>query len=148
MKSSIGKGKKTKYKVSMAEAIREAELSRLREFKIPVEKTQWEKAAEMLKNCRIDLKPKGDRVIILPMQSEGKTAGGIIIPDTAKERPLKGLVVATGPGDEDHPVTCAVGELIMYGKYSGNEYLFEGQEFLIMRNSDISAEVLELGPKK
>lgn len=110
-------------------------------------KSKFEIAQEMMVKVRIDLKPKSDRIIILPMEPERLSSGGIIIPDTAKERPLTGLVVACGPGDDDHPVTCRPGELIVYGKYSGSEYLFEGVEFLIMRNSDIAAEVLNIGPK-
>lgn len=107
-------------------------------------KTDREIADEMLAKYKVNLKPKGDRIIILPMPMEEKTAGGIFIPDTAKERPLKGVVVAKGPGSEDHPVEVVVGEIIIFGKYSGSEYIFRGQEYLIMRNSDVQCEVIEL----
>jgi chaperonin GroES len=83
--------------------------------------------------------PLHDRVIIKPAPAEQKTAGGIIIPDTAKEKPQKGLVVAAGPGKKDEPVTVKQGDTVLYGKYAGTEIQIDGQELLIMRESDILA---------
>ncbi len=73
--------------------------------------------------------------------SKGKTAGGIIIPDTAKEKPQRGSVVAAGPGKKDEPMTVKAGDTVLYGKYSGTEITIEGQDYLIMRESDILAIV-------
>ena len=73
--------------------------------------------------------------------AENKTAGGIIIPDTAKEKPLQGKVIAVGPGKKDEPMTLKVGDSVLYGKYSGTELSVEGKEYLIMRESDIYAIV-------
>jgi chaperonin GroES len=78
-------------------------------------------------------------VIIEPSAAEEKTAGGIIIPDTAKEKPQRGLVVAVGPGKKDEPLTVKEGDSVLYGKYSGTEISFEDKEYLIMRESDIVA---------
>jgi chaperonin GroES len=83
--------------------------------------------------------PLHDRVIIKPAPAEQKTAGGIIIPDTAKEKPLKGVVVAAGPGKKDDPVTVKQGDTVLFGKYAGTEIQLDGQELLIMRESDILA---------
>ncbi len=93
----------------------------------------------MAKN--LSIKPLSDRVIVKPAQAEEKTAGGIIIPDTAKEKPQRGTVVAAGPGKKDEPVTVKVGDNVLYGKYSGTEITFEGGDYLIMRESDILAIV-------
>ncbi len=93
----------------------------------------------MAKN--LSIKPLSDRVIVKPAQAEEKTAGGIIIPDTAKEKPQRGTVVAAGPGKKDEPVTVKVGDSVLYGKYSGTEITFEGSDYLIMRESDILAIV-------
>ncbi len=93
----------------------------------------------MAKN--LSIKPLADRVIVKPAQAEEKTAGGIIIPDTAKEKPQRGTVVAAGPGKKDEPVTVKVGDSVLYGKYSGTEITFEGSDYLIMRESDILAIV-------
>jgi len=89
----------------------------------------------------LNITPLHDRVIVKPAAAEEKTAGGIIIPDTAKEKPQKGLVVAAGPGKKDEPVTVKVGDTVLYGKYSGTEISVEGGEYLIMRESDILAIV-------
>lgn len=83
--------------------------------------------------------PLHDRVIIKPTAAEEKTAGGIIIPDTAKEKPQMGVVLAAGPGKKDEPVTVKKGDRVLYGKYAGTEFRYEGQELLIMRESDILA---------
>ena len=88
---------------------------------------------------KMNIKPLADRVIIEPSAVEEKTAGGIIIPDTAKEKPQKGKVVAAGPGKKDEPITVKVGNIVLYGKYSGTEISFEGNDYLIMRESDIVA---------
>jgi chaperonin GroES len=90
---------------------------------------------------KINIKPLADRVLIEPAQAEEKTAGGIIIPDTAKEKPQKGTVVAVGPGKKDEPMTVIVGENVLYSKYAGTEISVEGANYLIMRESDIVAIV-------
>jgi chaperonin GroES len=90
---------------------------------------------------KLSIKPLADRVIVKPAAAEEKTAGGIIIPDTAKEKPQKGIVVAAGPGKKDEPVTVKVGDTVLYGKYAGTEISVEGQDLLIMRESDILAIV-------
>jgi len=88
---------------------------------------------------KLNIKPLADRVIIEPAAAEEKTAGGIIIPDTAKEKPQKGTVVAVGPGTKDEPITVKVGNSVLYGKYSGTEISIEDKDYLIMRESDIVA---------
>jgi chaperonin GroES len=88
---------------------------------------------------KINIKPLADRVIIKPSEAEEKTAGGIIIPDTAKEKPQRGKVIAAGPGKKDEPLTVKEGDVVLYGKYSGTEISFEGNDYLIMRESDIVA---------
>ena len=89
--------------------------------------------------AKLNIKPLADRVIIEPAAAEAKTAGGIIIPDTAKEKPQKGTVVAVGPGTEDDPITVKAGDTVLYGKYSGTEISYEDNDYLIMRESDIVA---------
>jgi len=78
-----------------------------------------------------------DRVLVEPAPAEQKTASGIIIPDTAKEKPLRGTVVAAGSGKKDEPMSVKVGDSILYGQYAGTEIKIDGQTFLIMRESDI-----------
>jgi chaperonin GroES len=78
-------------------------------------------------------------VVVEPAPAEEKTPGGIIIPDTAKEKPQKGTVVAVGPGKKDEPTTVKVGDKVLYGKYAGTEINIDGKEYLIMRESDIYA---------
>lgn len=90
---------------------------------------------------KLNIKPLADRVIIEPAAAEEKTAGGIIIPDTAKEKPQKGIVLAVGPGKPDEPMTVKNGDHVLYGKYSGTEITIEGKDYLIMRESDIVAIV-------
>ena len=87
----------------------------------------------------MNVKPLADRVLVEPAQAETTTASGIIIPDTAQEKPQKGTIVAVGSGKKDEPMTVKVGETVLYGKYSGTELKFEGKDFLIMRESDILA---------
>ncbi|GCC49924.1 co-chaperone GroES [Chryseotalea sanaruensis] len=86
---------------------------------------------------KINFKPNEDRVLVEAAPAEEKTSSGIIIPDTAKEKPQKGKVIAVGDGLKDKPVTVKVGDNILYGKYAGTEITIEGKEYLIMRNSDI-----------
>jgi len=89
----------------------------------------------------VNIKPLADRVIVAPAAAEERTAGGLIIPDTAKEKPQRGTVVAVGTGTKDEPITVKVGDAVLYGKYAGTEITVEGTEYLIMRESDIYAIV-------
>ena len=89
----------------------------------------------------VNIKPLADRVVLSPEAAETKTASGIIIPDTAKEKPQKGTVVAVGKGTKDEPTTVKVGDAVLYGKYAGTELKLEGTDYLIMRESDILAIV-------
>ena len=89
----------------------------------------------------MSIKPLSDRVLVEPAAAETKTAGGICIPDTAKEKPQKGTVIAVGPGKVDEPTTVKKGDIVLYGKYSGTELTVEGKDLLIMRESDILAIV-------
>ena len=91
--------------------------------------------------AELQIKPLADRVVVLPAPAEQKTKSGIIIPDTANEKPQNGGVVAAGPGKKDEPTTVKVGDNVLYGKYSGTEITLDGQEYLIMRESDILAIV-------
>lgn len=90
-------------------------------------------------NMTINIKPLADRVVVEALPAEEKTKGGIIIPDTAKEKPQEGIVVAVGPGKKDEPTTVKVGDRVLYGKYAGTEIQIDGKEYLIMRESDIYA---------
>ena len=87
----------------------------------------------------VNIKPLADRVLVQPAAAEEKTASGLYIPDTAKEKPQKGLVVAVGNGKKDEPLTVKVGDTVLYGKYSGTELSVDGNDYLIMRESDIFA---------
>ncbi len=87
----------------------------------------------------IKIKPLADRVLIEPANAEEKTSGGIIIPDTAKEKPQKGLIVAVGPGTKDEKPTVKVGDTVLYGKYAGTEITYDDKDYLIMKESDIYA---------
>ena len=89
----------------------------------------------------VNINPLADRVVVEPAPAEEKTSSGIIIPDTAKEKPQKGKVVAVGPGKKDEPVTLKVGDNVLYGKFSGTEVTIDGNEYLIMREADIFATV-------
>jgi chaperonin GroES len=89
----------------------------------------------------VKIKPLSDRVLVEPAAAEEKTASGIIIPDTAKEKPQRGTVVAAGPGKPDEPVTVQVGDHVLYGKYAGTELQLEGKDYMMMRESDILAIV-------
>ncbi len=88
---------------------------------------------------KFSMKPLHDRVIVKADAAEEKTAGGIIIPDTAKEKPQRGIVMAAGPGKKDEPVTVKPGDSVLYSKYGGTEITIEGDDYLIMRESDILA---------
>ncbi|MGB7395535.1 MAG: co-chaperone GroES [Pricia sp.] len=89
--------------------------------------------------AKVNIKPLADRVLIEPMEAETKTASGIYIPDTAKEKPQQGKVVAVGPGTKDEKVTVKVGDKVLYGKYAGTELKLEGNDYLMMRESDVLA---------
>ncbi len=89
----------------------------------------------------MNIKPLADRVVVEAAAAETMTAGGIIIPDTAQEKPQKGKVVAVGAGKPDEPMTVKVGDTVLYGKYSGTELNVDGADVLIMRESDILAIV-------
>jgi chaperonin GroES len=90
---------------------------------------------------QINIKPLADRVLIEPSVAEEKTAGGLIIPDTAKEKPQRGTVVAVGPGKKDEPMTVKEGDVVLYGKYAGTEISINNTNYLIMRESDVVAIV-------
>ncbi|MBN2010288.1 co-chaperone GroES [candidate division KSB1 bacterium] len=90
------------------------------------------------------IKPLADRVVVKPIEAEERKSGGIIIPDTAKEKPMQGKIVAAGPGKisdagEKVPMEVKEGDVVLYGKYSGTEVTIDGEDFLIMRESDIFA---------
>ena len=89
--------------------------------------------------ANLTIKPLADRVIVEPAAAETKTASGLIIPDTAQEKPQKGTVMAVGNGKKDEPMTVSVGDTVLYGKYAGTEFKFEGSDYLIMREADILA---------
>lgn len=87
----------------------------------------------------MNIKPLADRVLIKAAAAEEKTASGIILPDTAKEKPLKGEVLATGNGTKDEEMVLKVGDIVLYGKYAGTEVELDGEKYLIMRQSDVLA---------
>jgi len=89
----------------------------------------------------LNIKPLADRVVVQAAQAETKTKGGLYIPDTAKEKPQRGTVVAIGNGKKDEPLTVKVGDTVLYGKYAGTELQIDGDTYLIMRESDIFAIV-------
>lgn len=88
---------------------------------------------------KVNITPLHDRVIVKPAAAEQKTAGGIIIPDTAQEKPQRGVIIAAGPGKKDEPMSVKNGDTVLYGKYAGTEISLEGEDYLIMRESDILA---------
>ena len=90
---------------------------------------------------KINIKPLADRVLIKALDAETKTASGIYIPDSAKEKPQKGTVIAVGPGTSENPITVKVGDQVLYGKYSGTELNHEGTDYLMMKESDLMAIV-------
>ena len=91
--------------------------------------------------AKLKIKPLADRVVVSPAAAEETTKGGIIIPDSAKEKPQKGTIVAVGGGKKDEPMTVKVGDAVLYGKYSGTELNIDGGDYLIMRESNIFAVV-------
>ena len=91
------------------------------------------------KNNSIMIKPLADRVLIEPKEAETRTASGLYIPDTAKEKPQQGTVIAAGPGKKDEPMEVKVGDTVLYGKYSGTEVTVDDKKYLIVRQSDILA---------
>ncbi len=88
---------------------------------------------------KINIKPLADRVVIEPQAAETTTSSGIIIPDTAKEKPQRGIVVAVGDGKKDEPLSVKEGDVVLYGKYAGTEISFGNNDYLIMQESDILA---------
>jgi len=89
----------------------------------------------------VNVKPLADRVLVEPAMAETKTSGGIIIPDTAKEKPMRGKIIAVGNGKPEEKMTVKVGDTVLYGKYAGTELTIEGKDYLIMKESDIYAIV-------
>lgn len=89
----------------------------------------------------LKIQPLSDRVVVEPQEAETKTASGLYIPDSAKEKPQQGKVVAVGKGKKDHDMTVKVGDTVLYGKYSGSELKLDGHDYLIMREDDILAIV-------
>lgn len=89
----------------------------------------------------MNIKPLADRVLIRPTAAEEVTIGGIFIPDTAKEKPLKGEIIAVGNGTKDEEMILKAGDIVLYGKYAGTEIELEGEKFLIMRQSDVLAVI-------
>lgn len=90
---------------------------------------------------KINIKPLGDRIVIKPALAEDKTASGIIIPDTAKEKPQQGIVVAIPAENKETPITVKVADRVLYGKYAGTEITIEGNQYLIMSEKDILAVI-------
>ena len=88
---------------------------------------------------KLSIKPLSDRVVIQALEAETKTASGLYIPDSAKEKPQQGIIVAVGKGTKDEPMTVKVGDTVLYGKYAGTELKLDGKDYLIMRESDIFA---------
>lgn len=89
----------------------------------------------------MNIKPLADRVLVEPKEAEMKTAGGLYIPDTAKEKPSQGVVVAVGPGKKDEPMEVKCGDTVLFGKYAGNEVQLDDKKYLIMKQSDIMAVI-------
>lgn len=98
-----------------------------------------EECKKLIKSINIMIKPLADRVLVEPKEAETKTASGLYIPDTAKEKPQEGKVIAVGPGKKDEPMEVKVGDEVLYGKYAGTEVTVEGKKYLIVKQSDILA---------
>jgi chaperonin GroES len=103
--------------------------------------TNRKKLQIFLYMAKVSVKPLHDRILVEPAAAETKTASGLYIPDTAKEKPQRGTVIAVGSGKKDEPITVKVGDTVLYGKYSGTELQVDGKDYLIMRESDIFAIV-------
>jgi chaperonin GroES len=106
------------------------------------------KTSELLRRTSMKFRPLDDRVVVKRIEAEEKTAGGIIIPDTAKEKPQQGEVVAVGPGGRDEagkliPMDVKAGDRVLFGKWSGTEVKIDGDEYLIMKESDIMGVIVE-----
>ena len=99
----------------------------------------WRHCKKTILNSITKIRPLADRVVIEPKAAETQTASGLFIPDTAKEKPQLGTVVAAGPGKKDEPMEVQVGDVVIYGKYAGTEVSVEGKDYLIMNQSDILA---------
>jgi chaperonin GroES len=89
----------------------------------------------------VKIKPLADRVVVKPLEAQEKTISGIIIPDSAKEKPQRGTVMAAGPGTKDEKMEVKVGDVVLYGKYAGTEINLDGKDYLIMKQTDIFAIV-------
>ncbi|MDP3399073.1 MAG: co-chaperone GroES [Bacteroidales bacterium] len=89
----------------------------------------------------MNIKPLADRVLVEPKEAEAKTASGLYIPDTAKEKPQQGKIVAVGSGKKDEPMELKVGDIVLYGKYSGTEINVDSKDYLMMRQSDVLAVI-------
>ena len=89
----------------------------------------------------MNIKPLADRVLVEPKEAETKTASGLYIPDTAKEKPQQGTIIATGNGKKDEPMELKAGDIVLYGKYSGTEINVDGKDYLMMRQSDVLAVI-------
>jgi chaperonin GroES len=89
----------------------------------------------------VKIKPLADRVVIKPLEAQEKTVSGIIIPDSAKEKPQRGTVIAAGPGTKDDKIEVKIGDVVLYGKYAGTEINIDGKDYLIMKQTDILAIV-------
>jgi len=87
----------------------------------------------------VKIKPLADRVVVKPLEAQEKTISGIIIPDSAKEKPQRGTVMAAGPGTKDEKMEVKVGDVVLYGKYAGTEINLDGKDYLIMKQTDIFA---------
>lgn len=106
-----------------------------------IARTEAKPNTQNKRHMSVNIQPLADRVLVEPAAAEEKTASGIIIPDTAKEKPQRGTVVAVGPGKPDEPTTVKVGDVVLYGKYAGTELQVEGVDYMMMRESDILAIV-------
>ena len=104
-------------------------------------KRNYVKPIKPLKMADVKIKPLADRVLIQPMEAEQKTASGIIIPDTAKEKPQRGTIIAVGPGTKEEKMEVKAGDVVLYGKYAGTEITIDGTDYLIMKQSDILAAI-------
>jgi chaperonin GroES len=113
----------------------------LRFSAIGIENVEQGTETKHIKTMALNIKPIADRVVVEAAPAEEKTASGIYIPDTAKEKPQRGTVVAVGDGKKDEPLTVKVGDEVLYGKYAGTEITHDGKEYLIMRESDIYAVI-------
>src|SRR5574343_153339 len=101
-----------------------------RKLSVGMVRDRVEENKQKIITLHMNIKPLADRVLVEPAAAEIKTAGGIIIPDTAKEKPQRGIIVAVGSGKKDEPMTCKPGDTVLYGKYAGTEINVEGKDYL------------------